>query len=276
MPQDDSAPQEHKTRQVPIPPLILGGGSLLWKFLDVAGRVDFILRVEDQTFAAIFQAFVSYGWLVLTVGSAIWGFLAFRKQQSTGEETGFKATPGMVVAVGSLAFLYGVLITVSATGSIPNVTAGWGPTPTGCQLGVDTSRLSIFKNKYYLVGICGLTDPGVDKLQQTGITISKPFTITPGGVAIFALYSPEMARAVNQGIAPTTGTLTSSSSIPPGSGTGVGTGAGIGLAPGSAVTVPGMWYQPVLVPKDADLSKIGTLSDVKRQGGKILSPAYFE
>jgi len=251
-------------------------GSLLWKFIDVVARIDFILRAEDQTFAAIFHAFVSYGWIVLTLGSALWGYFAFKKQQRTGEEVGLKATPGMVLAVGILAFLYGVLLTIDATGSIPNVVAAWGPALNGCQILVDTSRLGTFRDKYYLVGICGLTDATIDKLQQTGITISKSFTITPGGVTIFAPYSPEMARTVNQGVMPTAVPATTSSGAPPPSGAGAGTGSGMVLAPGSAVTVPSMWYQPVLVPKDADLSKITTLSDVKKQGGKILSAAYFE
>jgi len=85
-----------------------------------------------------------------------------------------------------------------------------------------------------------------------------------------------MARTVNQGVMPTAVPATTSSGAPPPSGAGAGTGSGMVLAPGSAVTVPSMWYQPVLVPKDADLSKITTLSDVKKQGGKILSAAYFE
>jgi hypothetical protein len=267
MSETESGPDLRRYKRLPLPPIILGVGSILWKLAGYAERIDFILRAQDQTFAVAFQAFLSYGWLILALGSALWAFLVAR-EQPVQAEGGFKATPGMVVAIGILAFIYGVLLAVRATGSIPNVTAAWGPTPTGCQIGVDTSRLSTFRDQYYLVGVCGLTDPSTDVLQQTGITISKPFTITPGGVNIFAPYSAVMANTIKGLLLPTPATP---GAIPPASGA-----APSGGANPASVVAPAMWYQPVLVPKEIDFTKIATLSDIKKQGGKILSPAYFE
>lgn len=247
MPEDDSPSQDRTTRNLPLPAIITGAGSIIWRILDVAERVDFILRIEDPTLRVLFQSFANYGWIALLVGSVIWGSVpAIRKK-------------GMVIAVGLVAFLYGVLITVKVTGDIPDVKLAWGPTPTGCYLDVDTSRLSTFRNKYYLVAVCGLSDPAMDKLQQTAITISKPFEITPGGISMFARYSPDMAKLLGQGLIP------ASAQGPFGA-------AGCRIGDGY------MWFLPVLLPKDADLSKITTptLSDVRKQGGKILSHVYYE
>lgn len=257
MPEDDSPSQDRTTGKRLLPPVILGTASFLWKLIDVLDRIDFILRIKNPIFWVFFQFFVSYGWLVLVVGSAIWGFVEFRKKRP--EEVGFKTTWGMVVAVGLVAFLYGVLITVNATGDIPEVKLAWGPTPTGCYLDVDTSRLSTFRNKYYLLVVCGLSDPAMDKLQQTAITISKPFEIIPGEIRMFAQYGPEMARLLSQGIIP------ADAQGPMGA-------AGCRIGDGY------MWFLPVLLPKDAELSKITnpTLSDVRKQGGKILSHTYYE
>jgi hypothetical protein len=204
----DQTKKANKLSRLPLPAVVLGVGSILWKLIDVVGRIDFILRVEDQTFAALFHAFVSYGWIILTVGSALWAYLAARNEPVPDGGT-FKAIGGMVISVGTLAFLYGVLLAVHATGSIPNVVGAWGPTPTGCQMLVNTTRLSTFNDGYYLVATCGLTDPSTDMLQQTGITISKPFTITPGGVSIFAPFSAEMVKSLT--VAPTSGTVASTS-----------------------------------------------------------------
>lgn len=269
---DSSSVQTKKTRKLPapaLPPIVLAVGSILWKLIDVVARIDFILRVEDQTFAAIFNAFVSYGWIILALGSTLWAYLAAKKEPAP-DEGRFKATGGMVISVGILAFLYGVLLAVRATGSIPNVMGAWGPTNTGCEMVVNTSRLSTFKDGYYLVAVCGFGDPATDMLQQTGITISKPFTITPGGVSIFANYSSEMAKLMKDTAPPGTAV------VPSGPAAQGGPPVAPAGAPPSGTTTLTMWYQPIVIPKDADLSKITRLADVKKQGGKILNANYFD
>jgi hypothetical protein len=60
MREGEPGPHFLKPTKLPIPPFILRVGSILWELLDVVGRIDFILRVEDETFAAVLQAFVSY------------------------------------------------------------------------------------------------------------------------------------------------------------------------------------------------------------------------
>ncbi len=271
MPENDSGSDHRKLAKLPLAPTLLAVGTILWRLAGLAERVDFILRVQDQTFAAIFEAFLDYGWVILLAGSVLWPFAAayLRKNQPAPIERGLKSTWGMVVSVGLLAFLYGVLLTVRATGSVPNVMAAWGPTTTGCQMALDTSRLSTFKDRYYLVGVCGFTDPSTDLLQQTGVTISKPFTITSGGVSIFAPYSATMANTI-KGVTPpvalpTNAVTPASGAVQPSSST-----------TNAAVLSMSMWYQPVLVPKEADISKSASLWDIKKQGGKILNPAYFE
>src|SRR5437879_6366577 len=150
VPDHGFGPYRWRLGKLPLAPTLLGVGTILWKLAGLAGRVDFILRVQDETFAAIFEAFTNYGWIILILGSVLWGIYAGWKQPAP-IEGGFKATPGMVLSVGVLAFLYGILIAVRATGAIPNVTVAWGPTSTGCQIAGDTSRLSTFRGQYYLV-----------------------------------------------------------------------------------------------------------------------------
>lgn len=261
MPNGDSPSQDLKTKiRAVIPPGITFVCSVLWQILGVAQGFAFILQIQDRTFRGLlFQGFVRYGWLALAGFSVIWGVWAFRKK-ARPEEVGFKATWGMVIAAGLVAFLYGVFITVRVTGSIPDVMGDWSPTSTGCRITVDTSRMETFKKKYNLVGLCGWNDSATDKLQQTGITISRPFEITGEWVAIFAQFSPEMATEVSQGIVPASVVVAG----PPSGAVGSRFGPGY------------LWYLPALLPKDADLSKIMTLSDVRKQGGKILSHTYYE
>jgi hypothetical protein len=41
------------------------------------------------------------------------------------------------------------------------------------------------------------------------------------------------------------------------------------------VTPTGVWFQAILVPKGTDLSKISRLSELQKQGGKIIAPGLF-
>jgi hypothetical protein len=226
-------------RQPIIPPIFLALGSIIWKLLDWAGRIDFILSVQNQSFAVIFQSFASYGWLVIVAVCVLWWYQA--RKQAEKEQGEYRITWGLVVSFGILSFLYGVLLTVYSTGTVPNVIASYGRGDSGCQSTVDTSRLTNFKNEFHLVVACGISNPAVDQLEETGISISAPFNINPGGVAILTPYSPAMAAELKTIVPQQTG----------------------------------VWFQAILVPKDIDLSKISHLSEIQKQGGKIIAPGLF-
>jgi hypothetical protein len=224
-------------RQPTVPPILLAIGSIIWKVIGWAERIDFILSVQNQSFAVIFQSFATYGWILIVVICSLWWYQA-RKQAVAGE---FKITWGLVISAATLAFLYGVLLTVYATGSVPNVITSYGRAENGCQATVDTTRLMSFKNEYNLVIACGIANPAVDQLEETGISISGPFNINQGGAAILTPYSPAMETELKaRGVTPTA-----------------------------------VWFHAILVPKGTDLSKISRLSELQKQGGKIIAPGLF-
>jgi len=226
-------------RKPTIPPIFLGIGSILWKLIDWAARIDFILSVQNQSFAVIFQSFATYGWLLIVVVCLLWWY---QTQKQSGKVQGeYRVTWGLVISGALLSFLYGVLLTVYATGSVPNVILSYARTDAGCQAAVDTSRLTSFKNDFRLVIACGIGDPAIDQFEETNISISSPFTINPGGTIILAPYSSTMEATLK--------------------------------ARGQNPTV--LWFYAVLVPKDVDLSKISHLSEIQKQGGKIVAPGLF-
>jgi hypothetical protein len=126
----------------------------------------------------IFQSFATYGWILIVVICILWWDQA-RKQAGRGE---FRITWSLVISVSTLTFLYGVLLTVYATGSVPNVITSYGRIDNGCQATIDTTRLVSFRSDFHLVVACGIINPAMDQLEETGISISAPFNINLGSI----------------------------------------------------------------------------------------------
>jgi hypothetical protein len=241
-----------------VPPLLLAAGSLLWRVIDWAEKIQFLMNVKNEDFTQVFQSFVSFGWIILIVVAVVWGHEARkRSSQNRHSSHSYKMTWGLVISTSALAFMYGVLLTVYMTEAVPVVLVGNGSTSAGCAFQMDTSKLTSFGSKYYFAGACGISDPTVDRVLQTGITISQPFTITrTGGTEwIFARYSPSMAAAYGD----------------------------VGHVSSHGVAVPGLpprdwnlWYVPLLIPTDVDVTKIARLADLKKMGGKIVTQAEFQ
>jgi len=99
--------------------------------------------------------------------------------------------------------------------------------------------------------VCGVTDPSIDQYEDTRIAISSPFNVSPAGVSVIAPYGHmiEAIQASQQA------------------------SQQAGTPPNQAMV--SIWHTPILMPKDADLIEIKRLSDVPKQGGKILEPGYF-
>jgi hypothetical protein len=156
-------------RQPTIPPILLAIGSIIWKLIDWAARIDFVLSVQNQSFAVIFESFAKYGWLLIVAICGLWWYQARKQSEKVSGE--YKITWGLVISASVLTFLYGVLLTVYATGSVPNVILSYGKADNGCQTTVDTSRIASFRNDFHLVIACGIANPRVDQLEETGISI---------------------------------------------------------------------------------------------------------
>jgi hypothetical protein len=219
-------------------PAVLTVGAAIWKGIAELANVDFILSVREERLAMMFQFILDYGWLLLVVVGLIWILQAHRSPDRE------RIHWGMVASVGILAFMTGILVSVYATGSLPNIMQQWSGDPMGqtCNAQVDTSRLIGFKNGYRLVLICGASDPKVDPQEDDRIAVSAAFHITGQPVAVLAPFG-NLAEFIKQSPAP-----------PPGQQTGFV-----------------LWHAVALIPKESDPASIKRVSDVYRQGGRIVT-----
>lgn len=215
-------------------PTILAIGALLWRGIAWWEDVDFVLSIREEKIAMTLELLLDWGWLVLAVVGIVWALSAHK---SPKDET--KVHWGMVTAVGILAFMFGVLVTVHSLGSTPNVLAGWGgdTVSKNCNANIDESRLLGLKDKYRLILICGVSDPQQDPLEDERIAISRPFTIIGQSAGI---------------VAPFGGMETALKTMQPNQNFG-------------------MWHTVAVIPKDLNVSEIKRVSDIPKRGGKILT-----
>jgi hypothetical protein len=223
-------------------PTILAIGAAVWKAFAAWGNIDFILSIREESFRMIFQFLLNYGWWILIVVGIAWALQAHENPEGYA-----RVHWGMVTTVGILAFIFGVLLTVYSTGSVPNIVEAYGTDGQNCFATLDTSRLTKFKDTYHIFLVCGLNDPRIDRFEDERIARSGPFNIAPGGVNIIAPFG-RLADAIQELM---------KSSKPP-----------------NTVTIS-VWHTSILMPKDADPSEIKRLSDVPKHGGKILETGYF-
>jgi hypothetical protein len=119
-----------------------------------------------------------------------------------------------------------------------------------CTVVVNASNLMQFSKKNAMVLFCGLVRPGKDRVTDTDVSISKPFTIDPAPITIDVLASDVMLRAVDaesmrqQRVDPP----------PPGS-------KGIEI-------VTTVWLEVAVIPTALDISLLHSLADVERFGGQ--------
>jgi hypothetical protein len=214
-------------------PVVLSIGALLWRILAWWENIDFILSVREERVAVALQLILDWGWLFLIIAGVVWFLGANRAPVDTS-----KVHWGMVTAVGILSFMTGSLISVYATGSLPNILMSWGGDPAAktCSSIIDTSRLVGVEDKYHVILICGMADPTTDPLEDTRIAVSKPFTVNGQAISVVAPYGALMNAAGS-----------------------VGQNQAFAL-----------WHSVVLLPKDIDTSEIKRVSDVGKRGGRII------
>lgn len=136
---------------------------------------------------------------------------------------------------------------------LPPLNRGTDTASPFCNALVDVAQLISYKDKYSVVLVCGLPDSTIDRLEDTRITVTKPFSIRLGDpVVMSAPYSEsmliEMKARFDQQL------------------------RGLSLKKGETVTfLFSKWSEIVLVPTGTNMSAIQRLSDIPRVGGKILS-----
>jgi hypothetical protein len=208
-------------------------GSIVWKIFGCIEHVDFLLSFREEKLAAIFNFFQNYGWWMAAIGGAIWYLISKRKVENQ-PPIGFS----LVVAASAISFMFGLLLAVQVTGSVPLLVTKWGDTKRGCEATIDTSRLTSFSAGYKLALICLFRDPTINPGADDSIAISTLWDITgmPVDVETSEIRNPEMWAASKGKI---------------------------------------MWTLPVLIPNGIGIDKISTLNDVKNMGGKVLAQPYY-
>ena len=106
----------------------------------------------------------------------------------------------------------------------------WSSGNAGCTGTVDSSALRKFADRYQMAMICVIVNPATDKLKSKEIAKTGLFDISD--VELFAPYMGDVAVRV-------------------------------------ATSAPEIYRVLVLLPKNADMDVITSLSDVKKHNGKI-------
>jgi hypothetical protein len=238
---------------------LLAVGPALWRLVSNISNVDFLLEVNEEKFSMIFEFMQNYGWWILSLVGVYWIYFNWSNRKTAHDTSSWPLVP----ICSLIAFMFGVLLAVRATGSVPNIVTGWGGPPGACAALFDTTRLTSFKGKYKVALACGLEDATTDRLEDTNITFSKPFTIVGGGQSIVAPYRQSMTDHIKQLSDDAKRKAGFDSDKPP--------------FPGALIVqvqTP-IWHEPVLVPNDVAIEKITSLAELMRLGGKILRPQYF-
>jgi hypothetical protein len=242
--------------------IILAVGSALWKLISDISNVDFLLSINGEKFDLFLNFLQGPGWMLLTVIGVVWFIVTvIRRRQADKYRPLRSPSWGLVASSVVVAFLFGILIAINSSGSVPNVLIAWGSAlnEQNCAATIDTTRLSSFRKKYKLAIACGATNSTIDHLDDDSIAISNPYTIIPGGVAITVPWRQEMQKKITELIDQ-----------------GKAKAAAANVPPQVQVQVPvQMWYDPILIPNDIPANKINKLSDLLKFGGKILRQQYF-
>lgn len=187
----------------------------------------------------VFKFFDSAGWLILALVG--FGYLYWAKliKETRNEYVGPRWS--MVISCSVVSCLFGIRLTVQSSSVIPSVVSQCGGNIDGCNAVIQTNLLIDFSSKYRVILICGVLDPTIDVLDDDRIIISSPFNILNGGVSIVAAdvrHKDKLEKYRNRQLQ--------------------------------------IWHVPALIPFDLSTDKIATLGDVRKLGGKIVAPQYWE
>jgi hypothetical protein len=235
-----------------VAPLTVLIGDLLIRGLEYLEHVDFLLSVRDEKLATLLQVFRDYGWWVVAIGAAIWLLYEFRRRKA--DENARGSFGSLVASVAFVSFLLGSLITVRATGSLPNVIENYGGDVSNqkCTADIDTTRLSGFSEDYKLVLLCGMMDAGTDPLDDTRIAVSNTFHISSSRIRGITTPIGKLSEVCKP-------EFVSANPMPP-------------LSQGQTLACSfQMWHAVALIPKDVESTSIKKASDIKQLGGRILT-----
>lgn len=243
--------------RVEIAPAVVLIGDLLIKGLEWTEHLDFLLSVRDEKLATILEIYRDFGWWIVAIAAFGWFLYEYKRHEK--DQTVRGSIGSLVASVAFVAFLLGSIVTVRATGSVPNIILNYGGTfdpsrqVATCTADVDVSRLSGFADDYRLILICGMLDSSTDALDDTRVAVSSPFhiSVASSGMGMMGMVAPfgKLADILKTVTPPT---------VPP------------PLGQSAAVSFQ-MWHAVAIIPKDVQADSIKKASDVKQVGGRILT-----
>src|SRR5882672_5672561 len=164
-----------------VAPITVLLGDVVIRSLEWAEHVDFLLSVRDEKLATVLQIYRDFGWWIIGLGALLWFAYEYRRQKKDATARG--SIGSLVASVAFVSFLLGSIITVRATGALPNIIVNYGGDVNNqtCVADIDVSRLFGFAEDYRLILLCGMMDPSKEALDDTRIAVSSPFHINAGG-----------------------------------------------------------------------------------------------
>lgn len=159
------------------PPLLVTALGVAWKWVDHVSNADFLLSISDQRLAQVFQTvLLGLGPIVFIACCGIWYLVVVMRIDRR------KARPNAYLIASLVAlpcFAVGAIVATSHANEA-EVLRGWERVQNICVGHIDSSRLVSYKRGYKMYLVCGVSDSAVDRITDTRIHISPPFTITGG------------------------------------------------------------------------------------------------
>jgi hypothetical protein len=125
----------------------------------------------------------------------------------------------------------------------------WGGTTSTCTAMIDGELLMKYSEKYDAAIACGFSVPSVDRLKDTGITVTPPFAIRPRDIPVETNVSTAMINAYKV----------------------VEPRFPIVDINGVKNREVHLWYEVFLLPKNLGIEQIHKLGDVQKVGGMLLT-----
>ena len=107
-----------------IAPTVVLVGDIFIKILEYAEHLDFLLSVRDEKVATLLQIYRNFGWWVIGLAAIVWLLYEIRRRKTDASARG--SIGGLVASVALVSLLLGCVITVRATGSLPNIIMTYG------------------------------------------------------------------------------------------------------------------------------------------------------
>ncbi len=133
-----------------------------------------------------------------------------------------------------------------------HVLAHWGDSAgASCSAIIDGAKILQEQDTSRVVLICGFSDPATDITEDTRITVTHPYSILDDRMALSAAFSKPMLELFT--------TMIEQGKLKP------------QLPKGTFIAVPyTQWYAVAVLPAGTDSGLIRSLSDIRRNGGKII------